>query len=593
MAELELLISLRDQASAQLQQLNSTIKASADDWKSNFGAIEGSLKSAAVTLGAFGGAIMGALGLAYKASEENEIALRKLSNTLKNVGVEYNSVKDQINATTDAMYESAGISDNEQYDALNKLILITGSYQKSISLLPMVFNLAAAANMDANQAAVLMGRVLEGDVNILHRYLGAMDGATTATQALDWMSKNLANSAASSVSPFDKLRAAWEKLLEAFGKTFNTNADSILGLIVKALNSLSDWVEDNPELVNFITKALGAIGIAATALGLAAGGAWALGAALAALSGPVGWVILAIMAIIGIAILLIANWDWVREHWAMIWDAMAVVLGPFSTVFGNIIDFLIRAAQSIVDHWDSTRGLWENIWNSMKIIALLISNDIIGTVEDMVNSIVGMINWCITQLNNAGGSLIAGWDLTKGFWSNIWNEIKIIALMGANTVIGIVEGMINAVFNGVNSILEKINALGELFGQKWDLKIDFSLPRLTEDMLDIYKNETINLIPKLDELSIPRITEEMLDIFNRQSNIPAYESPPWDEPMPVTIVDQFGNYGKLGETTVIEVGGVNITIEGAGQDAQTIAETIRQEILKLQRRNANSSGIAE
>lgn len=506
MANLELILQLRDEASAQLQQINSEIKASADSWKSQYSAIEGSLKSAAMAFTAFGGSIMGALGMAYKAFEEDEQSLKKLTNTLKNAGVEYSSVQDEIEGVTEAMYENAGIGDGEQYDALSKMILVTGDYKKSLELLPMVFNLAAAANMDAEQAAILMGRVLEGDVNILHRYLGAMDGATTATQALDWMNKNLANSAAEALSPLDRLNAAWNRLVKTIGQSISGEGTSIISGLVNALNSITKWAKDNPDTLNFIVTALGSIGGAALGLGLAAGGAWAFSAALAALSGQVGWVLLAIELIIAAGILLIANWDWVKEHWEMIWSAIGKILSIILGPIGAGIAYLGSLALTLIEHWDSARGFWENIWNLMKLIVLNITNDIISYVENMVNNIVDKIN----------------------------------------------------------IVLDIINKLGSIIGQDWNLNIS--------------------------ELNIPRISEENWGIFKGTKSTSSTSSSS-TSPVPVTVVDQFGNYGKLGETTIVNMGGVTITIEGGGMDSQEIAEAVRQEILKLQMRNANSSGI--
>lgn len=509
MANLELILQLRDEASAQLQQINSEIKASADSWKSKYSAIEGSLKSAAMAFTAFGGSIMGALGMAYKAFEEDEQSLKKLTNTLKNAGVEYSSVQDEIEGVTEAMYENAGIGDGEQYNALNKLILITGDYQKSISLLPTVFNLAAAANMDAEQAAILMGRVLEGDVNILHRYLGAMDGATTATQALDWMNKNLANSAAEALSPLDKLNAAWNRLVETIGKSISGEGTSIISGLVNALNSITKWAKDNPDTLNFIVTALASIGGAAAGLGLAAGGAWAFSAALAALSGPVGWVLLAIELIIAAGILLILNWDWVKEHWRQIWLVIGLVLAGFLGPIGFGIAYLASLAMTLIEHWDSARGFWENIWNSIKIITL-------NAVNDLITIINPLLNWLIDR---------------------------------------------------INSILDLINNMGKIAGKDWNLHID--------------------------NVEIPKLTEEMMGIFSNPNPGGGFIGPELltSGSLPVTFMDQFGNYGKLGETTIVNMGGVTITIEGGGMDSQEIAEAVRQEILKLQMRNANSSGI--
>ena len=121
---------------------------------------------------------------------------------------------------------------------------------------------------------------------------------------------------------------------------------------------------------------------------------WLQTAAMAALNvamGPIGLIILGIVAAVAAAILIFKNWD-------KIVAAFNVVVAKIKPVFQTVKDFLFVAL-------DNLKARWDTIWNGMKEVVSLIANPIIG----VINSIIGGINQLLTLLNE----ITIGWDAKK------------------------------------------------------------------------------------------------------------------------------------------------------------------------------------
>lgn len=112
---------------------------------------------------------------------------------------------------------------------------------------------------------------------------------------------------------------------------------------------------------------------------------WLLNSAM--LANPLGLVAIAIGALVGAGILLYQNWDIVREKTGALWDKLGAFQGVATLVLGPI-GFIIRAAVTMAEQWDSTKGIWENIWTGIATAA-----------ENSVNQVVDSINWLINKIN--------------------------------------------------------------------------------------------------------------------------------------------------------------------------------------------------
>lgn len=111
---------------------------------------------------------------------------------------------------------------------------------------------------------------------------------------------------------------------------------------------------------------------------------WALNTAMAA--NPISLIALAIAGLVGAGILLYQNWDLVREKTEALWAKLGAFQGVATVVLGPL-GFIIRAAVTMADQWDSTKGIWENVWNGIRIAAENSVNDVIGSINGLIDTI--------------------------------------------------------------------------------------------------------------------------------------------------------------------------------------------------------------
>lgn len=112
---------------------------------------------------------------------------------------------------------------------------------------------------------------------------------------------------------------------------------------------------------------------------------WAMNVAMNA--NPVGIVITAIAALIGIIVVLVRNWHTVTAATKKVWDAIGGGSGAIALVLGPL-GFLINAAIDLAKHWDSTKSIWENVWGAIQRSAATSVNAVIG----LINSLIGTLN---------------------------------------------------------------------------------------------------------------------------------------------------------------------------------------------------------
>ena len=296
-----------------LKDVDAKIKASTDSWQKSF-------KMAGVAMVGVGTAIIGALSLSVKAAAEEEQALLRLGNTLKNVGINYDLVKEPLDKTIMAMEKATAVSHDELYPALNMLLNVTGDYEASLRLLPLALDLAKGANIDLATAAKLVGKVEEGNFALLVRYGIIIEEGATQTEVLAKITERFGGSAEamgkSASSGFGQIKLSMDALMETIGKVLlpalKVFGETISGII----DSVRKWAEANPELTTGLTIFAAILGVLLLgfgtyilmAPGILAAGAM-MGAGFTAMLGPIGLVILAIAAVIAIGVALAKNWD--------------------------------------------------------------------------------------------------------------------------------------------------------------------------------------------------------------------------------------------------------------------------------------------
>lgn len=286
--EISLLVKMKDEASKELGKLQK-----------NVGLTSKQMRNMGIGMMAAGGAIVAGMGMAVKAANAERIGISRLEAQLKNVGVSYDDVKGSLEDVISATQYKTGIADDEQRIALGELVMITGDYQRSLDLMPLALDLAAAKEMDLGTAAEVVGRVAVGNTTILKRYGIELKEGATAAEALAEMQSKVGGTAEATRDPMKVLGAQIGDLKEAIGTALLPVVTKWLDKLTLIIKNVQIWAEANPTLI----KTIAAVGVALIgagglliALSQISKAVISINAALVvlrALSGPTGWAMLA------------------------------------------------------------------------------------------------------------------------------------------------------------------------------------------------------------------------------------------------------------------------------------------------------------
>ncbi|MDG4961490.1 transglycosylase SLT domain-containing protein [Pseudolactococcus raffinolactis] len=257
----------------------------------------------------------------------------------------------------------------------------------------------------------------------------------------------------------------WDNFLQPLASWTGGIIIDVLRGIADALKGVSDWINEHQTTVQVLATILGSFaaawGLVNLAIeawnivaGVAAGVTTALGAAVAFLTSPIGLVILAIGAIIAIGVLVVKNWDSIKEAAGELgswigdkWDGIRNATGE---AWGNVKDSVSNAASTAKDNAVSA-------WSTMKDKMGGFADNIKTTAKGAFDKVS---DWASDMGNRIG----------KGF-SDGWKAVK----KGASDI---AKGIVNTPINALNSVLGGVRwVLGKVGASNLASSIsDFALP---------------------------------------------------------------------------------------------------------------------
>lgn len=257
----------------------------------------------------------------------------------------------------------------------------------------------------------------------------------------------------------------WDNFLQSLASWTGGIIIDVLRGIADALKGVSDWINEHQTTVQVLATILGSFaaawGLVNLAIeawnivaGVAAGVTTALGAAVAFLTSPIGLAILAIGAIIAIGVLVVKNWDSIKEAAGKLgswigdkWDGIKNATGE---AWGNVKDSVSNAASTAKDNAVSA-------WSTMKDKMGGFADNIKTTAKGAFDKVS---DWASDMGNRIG----------KGF-SDGWKAVK----KGASDI---AKGIVNTPINALNSVLGGVRwVLGKVGASNLASSIsDFALP---------------------------------------------------------------------------------------------------------------------
>ena len=432
----EIVIDAKDQFSGVMTKANSRMKD-----------ISASARKAGLVMTAMGGAgiLMGKNFI--DAALVQQKALDVLAVSVRNTGVEFSSVREEILATTAALQSKTNFGDEEQIKALALMVPVLGSVDKAMAALPAVMDAATVKEVSLATVAGTLTRALSGQVNTAQTIGMTFDKSATFAERLEQVLGSVGGAAEANADPMIQLGNAVGDLKEDIG-------DALIPVVMPLIEHLTKFAEKLQTLNPNVLKTAALIGFAAVGF--------------AAVIGP-------ILLMIGFLPMLVGGFG-----------AVFAAVGSLMALFGVFIGWpaLIALAfgalaVAMIRNWGGIRD------GFVKMV-----NHILGGLGDLINESIGHLNWFIKQLNKLDWfdiGEIGDVTLTIGavgdavgdafeFAGNKVGDFK-------NKVVQLMKGLPSAVVPAVDSVIEKFN---ELTGESLPLLSDI-IARVKEEVAGLFE----------------------------------------------------------------------------------------------------------
>lgn len=351
--------------------------------------------------------------------------------------------------------------------------------QKQLTLLQMV--------EDANELSGAMGQSARetdtwtnqtGNLKQAWQDLKANLGTTVLSTVVDVV-KSLSEKVQNASEKFDE----WKPKIEE---------------TVNKLKDVGNWISEHQGLMIAMASIIGIITAAVTAYNIVQGiqtamdaaeatSLWGLvsakladaAATMAALA-PYLLIAAAIAGVIAIIVLLVKNWDKVKEVASNVWEKIKEIWGSVSEWFKtNVIDPIVNFFQGL---WDKVVEIWEGIKNAISFAFQLIANIIsaafqiitlpfrfiwenckeyvfavFDAISAFINNAINKIKEIITTVLNAIKTVWnTVWTAVKDFLMPIINSIKDFISTAFNAIKNVITNIINSVKNTVTTVFNAI-----------------------------------------------------------------------------------------------------------------------------------------
>ena len=267
--------------------------------------------------------------------------------------------------------------------------------------------------------------------------------------------------------------------------TFMAEGSKLARIALGGLNILT-------KIGGWIMPAISAIGtfISGIMEGSAIAGAFssAWGAIVAVLSGPVGWIIGIVIALVAVFVLLWNKCEGFRKFFTGLWD--------------GIVNVASKAWQGIRNAWNGFVDWFSNLWNRVKETAsnawngfLEKAKPVIDAIKNVWNSITeffsglwegikqvasDVLNSFLEGARPIVEALMNVWNALKDFFSALWGGIVSVATTVWNGIVEVVMPIIEAIKNAWNGLVEFFvilwNSVTDISKNVWNGLVDFLTP---------------------------------------------------------------------------------------------------------------------
>lgn len=260
-----------DKASAQLQKFNKSIQDQAQ-----------SLQTAGLMATAMGGSIVASLGLAARAAGQQELEMKKLEQAVILSGNSWEKSRVSIDGFVQSMQATTSYGDGDLIPMIQKMFIYTNDVSKAMDGVKIASNMASSGLMDLGSATKLVGMAINGNTEMLGRYipelresnnetLKTMTASEKAEYALGMLQKKFGGMAQAELQTFPALV---KQLGNYFGDLTEDIGDKLLPQLKEftkqattIIQSIREWITQYPALASAIIGAVSALGALSLGVG--------------------------------------------------------------------------------------------------------------------------------------------------------------------------------------------------------------------------------------------------------------------------------------------------------------------------------------
>lgn len=395
-AELQIILNAIDRASEPIKRVGAQIQS-----------MERQFKAVGTALTVFGGAVVGSLTLAVKAAADAELQMAKVNTIVKTLTGSFDINKTQIMEAANASLRLAGVDNELAAVSIARLSQVLGNVNKGIEMHKLALDLATVSGRDLESATTAIIQVLAGNSRVLKEFGIQVDEEMPKMEVLAMLQKRIGGA---TEEASDKLgtqlkvfKETFGNLMETIGTTFIPILNDLLkNRILPLIEKIQNWIDKHPELARQLLIVIGAVGALAAVLGPILIMLPGLITAFGLLTGPIGLVTIAIMALVAAGIYLWQNWDILKENLILIWNG---IKERINEAIDAIKGFLEGLRQTFVSVWEGIRNVVGSVidWISGRI------NDFLGLFDRFISiaqRVVSFVSKPVTSVVSAAKNLL-------------------------------------------------------------------------------------------------------------------------------------------------------------------------------------------
>ena len=241
---------------------------------------------------------------------------------------------------------------------------------------------------------------------------------------------------------FDYIFNNGPKILEVF-KSLIPIITGVAGafLAFKAITSIM-------AMVGPIMKIVGVIKNVIFAFQAFAGGAATLGEAIALVCNPVGLVVVAIAAFIGIIVALYMKNEEFRNKVNEVW----------SNIKSKVMEVIDNIKSKIAEHQDTINSVVSFIQNILGTVLVSFFSAFVEQVSNFISMVANVLNGIIDVIFGVIDIIVG---ICNGDWTAVWNGIKEVVQGAIDIITGLWNGLIKLLSTPINAV---VNLTKKIFG---------------------------------------------------------------------------------------------------------------------------------